>query len=100
MTAVRLLDPSGGVVDELILTGIGHWLRRRSAPEFPLLGSLDNVSYDVFSASDMPELLREVALIASEPRTADEAVEVARLTELARRCAVERGLSLGITPFA
>jgi hypothetical protein len=66
---------------------------------FPLLGDLDDYSYDVFGSDDMPELIAELRRVKDELQAPEDVAHVDDIMALAERCAREPGTRLLFTPF-
>jgi hypothetical protein len=62
------------------------------------LSELDDCSYDIFTASDMPDLIRELTTIRSGLERID-AAQVDAVISLCKRCQATPGSTLAFTPF-
>jgi hypothetical protein len=71
----------------------------RDEAEFPLLGDLDDCSFDVFAPHRMPELIAELRRVQDDLHEPEDVAHVDEIIALAERCAREPGRYLIFTPF-
>jgi hypothetical protein len=71
----------------------------RDEKTFPLLGDVDDYSYCVLGAEDMPELIAELRRVRDELHAPEDVAHVDDILALAERCAREPGTLLVFTPF-
>jgi hypothetical protein len=71
----------------------------RDEAAFPLLGDLDDCSYDVFASHRMPALIAELRRVQDELQEPGDVAHVDDIIALAERCAREPGTRLIFTPY-
>ena len=97
MITVILENRNGEEVTRTFRLGNEAYLIRND--DFELLGGISEVEYDVFSAGDMPKLLRELTAIKAMLERTEEAHHIDEIISLADTCRFNTDLVLTFTPF-
>lgn len=99
MFTMILEDARGREIARLALAGNERYLMREGDLRFPLLSSLDTLSWDAFSQQQGLELQRELLSVLSELQDPAERRHVQELAQLALRAANTEGAKIFLTPF-
>ncbi len=97
MITAILETKDGEVIGRCGRAGNEHYLIRRE-PHFTKLSLLSEIDYDVFTKSDMAEMISELMALRKAVSKQDQ-LHVNEIMKMAVRCRDEDGLTLTFTPF-
>lgn len=99
MITIILENREGMVFHSVSFPGNEQYLiRDEEETKFPLLSELDEFSYDVFSSTDMVELITELRQVRETVAEADQ-THIDEIIAMAFRCRDDKTLVLSFTPF-